>query len=145
VFCGESFHWFDWPRALPEIARVLRPGGALTMLWNRGREDGTRPWPKEVDDLLDRVRQSPGEKRYQAFAWKDAFEGQPFEPLGHVVVPNEEEISAEALAARIGSWSNFTVLPADERERLLAELRGYLTEPTYRTSLETQVWTTRRS
>jgi SAM-dependent methyltransferase len=145
IFCGESFHWFDWSRALPEIARVLRLGGALTMLWNRGREDGKRPWPKEVDDLLTRVSHSPGEKRYQAFAWRDAFAGHPFEPLRHEVIPNKEEITTEALVARIGSWSNFTTLPPTEREALLAELRGYLTKPTYRTALETQVWTTRRS
>src|SRR4029079_12235508 len=35
VFCGESFHWFDWGLAIPEIARVLVPGGGLVVMWNR--------------------------------------------------------------------------------------------------------------
>ena len=35
VTVGQAFHWFDGPAALAEIERVLRPGGALALVWNR--------------------------------------------------------------------------------------------------------------
>src|SRR5436305_7874146 len=35
VLAGQAMHWFDLARALPEITRVLRPGGVLAGLWNR--------------------------------------------------------------------------------------------------------------
>lgn len=141
VFCGESFHWFDWPRALPEIARVLRPCGHLALFWNRG-ETG---WPPAVEAILERVSHSPGEKRYQAFAWRDAFEGSAFEPLRHDVFPRDEDVSRDVLVARVGSWSNFTIRPPEERDAFLLEISGHLTEPSYRVRLETHTWTTRRS
>jgi SAM-dependent methyltransferase len=34
VVAAQAFHWADPPRALPEIHRVLAPGGAFTVLWN---------------------------------------------------------------------------------------------------------------
>lgn len=34
VVSAQAFHWADATRALPEIARVLRPDGWLTVLWN---------------------------------------------------------------------------------------------------------------
>src|SRR5262249_8492939 len=34
VFVAQAFHTFDGRRAVPEIARVLRPCGSVVVLWN---------------------------------------------------------------------------------------------------------------
>ena len=50
VVCGQSFHWFDHDVALPEIARVLRPGGVLALVWNT--YDVGIPWVKRLERLI---------------------------------------------------------------------------------------------
>ena len=50
VVAGQAAHWFDMHRAVPEMARVLRPGGSLGLIWNR--IDPTSPWVIELVALL---------------------------------------------------------------------------------------------
>jgi SAM-dependent methyltransferase len=50
VVCAQSFHWFDHDRALPEIARVLRPGGVLALVWNQ--RDESVPWVRKLGRLI---------------------------------------------------------------------------------------------
>lgn len=50
VVCGQSFHWFDHDIALEEIAQVLRPGGQLSLVWNR--YDTDIPWVRRFQDLI---------------------------------------------------------------------------------------------
>ncbi|MEU4193012.1 methyltransferase domain-containing protein [Kribbella sp. NPDC026611] len=50
VVVGQAFHWFDHARALPEIARVLRPNGVLGLLWNN--PDTVVPWVRRMFRVL---------------------------------------------------------------------------------------------
>ena len=43
VLVGQAMHWFDMDRAMPEIARVLAPGGVLAGLWNTDDDPARLP------------------------------------------------------------------------------------------------------
>lgn len=145
VFCGESFHWFDWERAIPEIARVLAPRGALVLLWNRPSGGlSSSEWPPEVGEALDRlVDPIAPEHRYLSFAWRDALARSTFEELRSEIVPNGGVLDRERLLARIASWSHVAALPENERQALLDEVAAHLTQPSYPAALETHLYWTR--
>ena len=50
VTSAQAFHWFDHPVALPEIARILRPGGRLAIAWNI--RDDREPWVERLSKLI---------------------------------------------------------------------------------------------
>lgn len=50
VVAAQAFHWFDATLALPEIARALRPGGCVGLIWNDC--DDRIPWVKRFKRLI---------------------------------------------------------------------------------------------
>ncbi|MCW2785120.1 MAG: class SAM-dependent methyltransferase [Marmoricola sp.] len=51
VVCAQAFHWFEHDLAVAEIARVLRPGGVLALVWNL--RDAGIPWVRKLGAVLN--------------------------------------------------------------------------------------------
>ena len=126
VLCGQAMHWFTMDRALPEIARVLVPGGVLAGLWNN--DDNRVEW---VAGLQAAAGGAAGptllERRAQAAATQvEDFEPRSFGAAERAEFPNAQRRTAESLIAVMGTHSKFLVMPAAERDQVLAQVAGYL-------------------
>jgi SAM-dependent methyltransferase len=142
VVVGSAFHWFDGERALPEIARVLRPGGGLGLLWNEP-VSWEPPWPEEMLAPIRRQLKAsvPEEHRYPSGLWRRAFEhGDLFEPLASGCAQHEQTLDREGVLAQIASWSWVAALPDAERAEMLDRVRAYAPQTgvvTFRTDFYT--------
>ena len=120
VTVAQAFHWFDGDAALEEIHRVLRPGGALGLIWNRRRMSD--PLNQRIEEAIAPHRcRTPA---HRGGVWKEAFERTSlFGPLEERVFANEQELDADGLADLFGSVSYIATLDEPERERVLNRVR----------------------
>ena len=139
VFVGEAFHWFGNHDAVREIARVLRPGGTLAVLFNQADGRVEPPLPQEFRDALDAVALvKPPELTVSSGLWRTPFPG-PFELFTERSFPNVVELDRAGLLANVASWSTVAGLPDAEREQLLEQLSALLPEGSYRHPLSTHL------
>jgi SAM-dependent methyltransferase len=121
VTVGQAFHWFDGDAALAEIHRVLRPGGALALVWNRRRMD--HPLNQAVEELIAPYRGHTPALRTNA--WRAAFERtELFGPLEEHTFPNEQSLDADGLADRVASISFIASLDETARADVLRTVRA---------------------
>jgi ubiquinone/menaquinone biosynthesis C-methylase UbiE len=116
VVSAQAFHWFDHDKALPEIARVLRPRGRLSLVWNQ--RDERIPWVKrlgkligtqdQLDDPADLLEKSRlfGELETEAFRFWQVVDQHSIRDL-------------------VRSRSNIAVLSASEQEAKMAEVLAF--------------------
>ena len=120
VTVAAAFHWFDIPRALEEFARVLRPGGALGLVWNV--RDLRVQIHQELDVLLE--PHSLAVSRARDFDATEHFPQDAFGPLERAEFTHEQRFDADGLVERIASISFVAILPDDERAELLERVRA---------------------
>ena len=126
VLAGQAMHWFDMDRALPEIARVLRPGGVLAGLWNV--DDNRVSWVAGLAEIskrkssitLTRWRDGAGQSRQERLG-SGLFEAAEVAEFGHGQVR-----TADSLLATIGTHSHLLVMDEAERVALLARVDDFL-------------------
>ncbi|HZR97041.1 MAG TPA: class I SAM-dependent methyltransferase [Gaiellaceae bacterium] len=134
VTAAQAFHWFDAERALPEIHRVLRPGGGVALLWNEWADE---PLTRRLEEIVAPLRPASSHRSSDA---QHPLAGTPlFANLGIRSFPHADTVDPETLVERVASVSAVVVAPADARERALAEVRALAGDAPLRFPLVTSV------
>jgi SAM-dependent methyltransferase len=126
VFVAEAFHWFDPVPAAAEIARVLKPGGGLAVMWN-DFEGEDLDWFAELRETVMRHRVPGPAKLRDTVPWRAALEAEPgFGPLRDEEATHDHVTDREEHLAQIASFSSIGSLPPDRFEAAIAACRAVL-------------------
>lgn len=123
VVAGSCLHWFDLERALPEIHRVLRPGGRFGFGWN-GR-DGTHPTIALMNEAI--YAAAPDRTRWRGRDWEaEVTAGGLFADVESRAFEHVHELPRPALDPHLWSYATIASLPEDARRRVFAEVAEIL-------------------
>ncbi|WP_144765744.1 class I SAM-dependent methyltransferase [Curtobacterium sp. 9128] len=122
VTFAQSWHWVDAGAGATEVARVLRPGGVLGLVWNV--RDESLDWSRRLGDLIKRPES-------RVMEYDRPVVGAPFHDGEHRAFPWVHEQSRSDLLDMVASRSYVIVLPGAERDALLRDVEHLLdSDPT---------------
>jgi SAM-dependent methyltransferase len=116
VVAAQAFHWFDLDRALPEIARVLKPGGRLGLVWNQ--RDESIPWVRRLGTIIGTQEQLDEPAR--ALTESGLFGEVEVSSFSHW-----QQVDRNSIQELVLSRSNVAVLDAEGRAAKLAEVVAF--------------------
>jgi SAM-dependent methyltransferase len=116
VVVAQAWHWVDPERAIPEVARVLRPGGRLGLVWNI--RDERLGWVRELGQIIG----SDGDGGRTQVTLPG-----PFTDLTHHQVEWTNYLTPQALIDLVASRSYCINSPAEVRTKTLDQVRELLT------------------
>jgi SAM-dependent methyltransferase len=116
VLVAQAWHWFDPERAVKEVARVLRPGGRLGLVWNT--RDERLGWVKDLGRIIGHENDPSNQKVALP---------PPFTDVERHQVEWTSYLTPQALIDLVASRSYCITSPTEVRTRTLDEVRDLLT------------------
>ncbi|HXH81136.1 class I SAM-dependent methyltransferase [Nocardioides sp.] len=116
VVAAQAFHWFDHELALPEMARVLRPGGHVALVWNSF--DQRIPWVRKLVEVAGEWSATSGGS-HEVLAGSDLFAEVESKTFAYW-----QDVTRDTLVDIVASRSYIASLPEAEREAKLDAVRS---------------------
>ncbi|HEY5833605.1 class I SAM-dependent methyltransferase [Streptomyces sp.] len=134
VVAAQSWHWFEQDAALAEVERLLRPGGALALVWNT--YDTSVPWVREFQDIYFRLapRDLPSPPLASGLGdhpagggWREAFAARKgWGTIEERHWPNPHTTTVADVVERMMSSSHIAVLDPAAQARVRSEVESVL-------------------
>jgi SAM-dependent methyltransferase len=117
VFSAQAWHWMDPATTVPEVERVMKPGGTLGLIWNV--RDDRVDWVARMSEI---IHDAPS---------ADLSDNPPELPesFGGIEVFQTvwtHNLDRHEIAELVSSRSHFIVQDEPTQKRILAELRHLL-------------------
>ena len=127
LFISSAWHWLDTDRAIPEIARVLRDGGRLGVVWTS--RDRNLEWVRDLDRLPgDPPWDQDAETHHRRRRDIDVAKGELFEHVDRLSFPFTRRMAVEDVVGMAGTYSAVITASAEDRASVLARVRATVEE-----------------